>query len=400
MTDMTDVLKLIDAQGAELKTWQEKHDSRLDEIAAEAREAALKAARPGGMGGGNAPTAPAQTWIDTKTRTRVPVLRPTDSLAALESKADKIPTMGRVLRGLVLGGAADDARELEAERKALSIGNDVGGGFTVAGVLSSQWIDLLRSQMVLTRAGALTVPMDAATLTLARLTGDPAVSWHAENAALDAVEATFGSMTLSVCIVVCMVRMSLELSQDSANIEDILQSSLVNAMAGAIDSSGLVGVVPAPGGVFDMAGRNTVTAIGAPTSWDFVVDGLYELMADGVPQESIGALIAHPALWRKMRKLKTGITSDNTPLAAPAEVAALPKLWTTAAPLTSGTTAKAVLGRWSDLLFGVRKSITIKVLSEAFLGSNLQVAVLAYARVDFGATRQQSFCTMEGITVA
>ena len=86
MTDMTDVLKLIDAQGAELKTWQEKHDSRLDEIAAEAREAALKAARPGGMGGGNAPTAPAQTWIDTKTRTRVPVLRPTDSLAALESK--------------------------------------------------------------------------------------------------------------------------------------------------------------------------------------------------------------------------------------------------------------------------------------------------------------------------
>jgi len=132
-----------------------------------------------------------------------------------------------------------------------------------------------------------------------------------------------------------------------------------------------------------------------PTSHNMII---YSLAAGG--KVSIGALIAHPALWRKMRKLKTGITSDNTPLAAPAEVAALPKLWTTAAPLTSGTTAKAVLGRWSDLLFGVRKSITIKVLSEAFLGSNLQVAVLAYARVDFGATRQQSFCTMEGITVA
>ena len=48
---------------------------------------------------------------------------------------------------------------------------------------------------------------------------------------------------------------------------------------------------------------------------------------------------------------------------------------------------------------GVRKDINVRVLSEAFMGSNLQVAVLAYARVDFAATREQSFCTLEGITV-
>jgi len=123
-------------------------------------------------------------------------------------------------------------------------------------------------------------------------------------------------------------------------------------------------------------------------------------MLDNVPAEQIGALIGHPALWKKMRKLKTGITSDLTSLVPPPEVAALPKLWTTAAPLAGGTTAKAVMGNWSDLLFGVRKAITVKVLTEAFMGSNLQVAVLAYARVDFGAARHQSFVTMEGITVA
>lgn len=391
---------VLDQQGGEFKTYVDKTGQRIDELARVVDEIALKAARPGGMGGGNTTTAPAQTWVDTKTKARIPVLRPTDSLAALERKTDGIPSMGRVLRGLVLGSAADDARELEDERKALSVGNDVGGGYTVAGVLSSQWIDLLRAQMVLSRAGAMTVPMDGATLTLARLTGDPAVSWHAENAALEAVEPTFGDMTLTARTVVCLIKMSLELSQDSANIETILQNSLVNAMAGAIDSAGLVGVTPEPGGIFEMTGRNTVTSVGAPTSWDFVVDGMYELMADNMPQESIGALIAHPALWKKMRKLKTGITNDNTPLTMPAEVAALPKLWTTAAPLTSGTTAKAAMGNWSDLLFGVRKNITVKVLSEAFLGSNLQVAVLAYARVDFGATRRQSFVTMEGITVA
>jgi predicted phage gp36 major capsid-like protein len=75
----------------------------------------------------------------------VPVLRPGDSLAALEGKTDKTPSMGRVLRGLVMGGAADDARELEDERKALSIGSDPSGGYTVQGALSSSWIDLLRA---------------------------------------------------------------------------------------------------------------------------------------------------------------------------------------------------------------------------------------------------------------
>ena len=83
---------------------------------------------------------------------------------------------------------------------------------------------------------------------------------------------------------------------------------------------------------------------------------------------------------------------------SPDEVAKLRKLWTTAAPLSGGD-ATAVIADWRDLLFGVRKDITVRVLSETFMGSNLQIAMLAYARVDFAATRAQSFCTLEGITV-
>jgi HK97 family phage major capsid protein len=149
----------------------------------------------------------------------------------------------------------------------------------------------------------------------------------------------------------------------------------------------------------NLADRNKVLTIGAPTSWDFLVDGMYELAADNVPMENIGAFIAHPAVWKKMRKLKTGITNDNTPLTMPAEIAALPKLWTTAAPLTGGTTATGIIGNWRDLIFGVRNQITVRVLSEAYLGDSLQIALLAYARVDFAATRPESFCTMEGISV-
>jgi HK97 family phage major capsid protein len=257
--------------------------------------------------------------------------------------------------------------------------------------------------MVLSAAGALTVPMPGADLTLARVTGDPQAFWHKENASLQDGEPTFGAVTLTARTVVCLVKLSLELAQDSANIEQILQSTLTAALAHEIDRAGLVGATAnagaTPSGIMNLADRNTVTGIGAPTAWDFLVDGMYELLADNVPMESIGAFIAHPAVWKKMTKLKTGLTNDNTPLAMPEAVRALPKLWTTAAPLTGGTTAKGIIGNWRDLLFGVRQDINVRVLSEAFMGSNLQVAVLAYARCDFAATRQVSFCTLEGITV-
>jgi HK97 family phage major capsid protein len=285
----------------------------------------------------------------------------------------------------------------------MGVSSDPSGGYTVAGSLASEWIDLLRANMVLSQAGARTVPMNTGSLSIARVTSDPVVTWHGENAAISAAEPTFGQITLNAKTAVCLVKMSLELSQDSANIEQILQSTIVSAMAGAIDSAGLVGVTTnaaaAPSGVVSLADRNKVLAIGAPTNWDFAADGIYELMLDNVPMDAIGAMIAHPALWKKMRKLKTGITNDNTPLTAPDEIAKMRKLWTTAAPLTGGTTATAVIADWRDLLFGVRKDITVRVLQESFLGSNLQIAVLAYARVDFAATRHQSFCTLEGITI-
>jgi len=44
-------------------------------------------------------------------------------------------------------------------------------------------------------------------------------------------------------------------------------------------------------------------------------------------------------------------------------------------------------------------SSELRVLREAFMGSNLQVAVLACERCDFAATRAASFVAAEGITV-
>jgi HK97 family phage major capsid protein len=401
-TAAEDIVEMLAEMSRKSDAWRSTKGAEIDELKAALLDMEKKAGRPKATDGSDPDTKAHETWIDAKSHQEIPVLSHGQSLKALAGKADT-PSMGRVLRGLVLGGRAHDARELEEERKAMSIGADPSGGYTVSGVLAHEWIDLLRANMVLSKAGARTVPMDAGEMTLARVTGDPTISWHGENAAITDTAPTLGAVTLKAKTCVCLVKLSLELSQDSANIEQILQSTITNAMANAIDSVGINGVTvdagAAPSGLVALSGRNTVTSIGAPTSWDFCLDGMYELMVDNVPMDRIGALVAHPAVWKKMAKLKTGISSDLTSLTMPDAVEKLPKLWTTAAPLASGTTATGIIADWRDLMFGVRKDITVRVLQEAFLGSNLQLAVLAYARVDFAAARAASFCTLEGITV-
>lgn len=401
MRDMDDIIRLIEDETRKADQFRAAQILRLDNVEKYLLDFEKKAGRA--LVTGNAPAATHQTWIDTKTRKAVPVLMHADKLVSLDQRPADAPSLGRILRGIVCGGAAHDARELEEERKAANIFSDPSGGYTVSGALSNEWIDYLRAAMVLSRAGARTLPMDAGQISIARVTADPTISWHGESGALPEAEPTFGKVILNAKTCVCLVKLSLELSQDSANIEQILQSTITSAMAGAIDSVGMNGVTvnagAAPTGLFNLSGINAISTVGAPTTWGWLIDGMYELMLDNVAAENIGALVAHPAVWKKMRKLATGISGDNSPLPMPAEVAALPKLWTTAAPFTSGTTCSAIIGDWRDLIFGVRKDITVRVLTEAFMGSNLQVAVLAYARVDFAATRAQSFCVMPGITI-
>lgn len=382
--DLNEITRLIEAQGDVIK-------SRLDELDSAITAVEKKAGRPA-LGIDAKPASPEQ-WIDTKTRKAVQVLAHDQPLAA-QRKAGQV---GRMLRGLVMAGRADDAAELTEERKALGVSSDVDGGYTVQGTLASEWIDLLRAQMVLSQAGALTIPMDGASLSLAKITADPSVSWHTENGALAEANPTFGAVTLKAKTAVCLAKMSLELSQDSSNIESALQSTLVRSMSAAIDSAGINGVATdaaaAPAGLVNLSGRGTVLSVGTPTSWDFALDALYTLMAANVPMGDITAMIGNPDLWKKMAKLKTGISSDNTTLTMPTEVARLPRLWTTAAP-----SGKAIFGNFRDLLFGVRQQISVKVLTEAFMGSNLQIGVLCVARCDFVTTRPPSFVTAEGIT--
>lgn len=396
MSNLDEVKALIEEQGKSWHEFKAAQSARLSILETETRELMKKAGRPFAEFSGTSQPHLEQ-FIDTKTGKAIPVLKHGDSLAALHGKSNDAPSPWRLLRGIILGGNAPDAGELAEERKSMNIMNDPSGGYTVSGSQAAEWIDALRAQSALSRAGVTTLPMDSGQVALARVTADPAVSWHGESAALPEAAPTFGKLTLNAKTAVCLARFSLEIAQDGADFEKQLQGVLVNAMAAAIDAAGLNGVTTnaaaAPSGILNLSGRNSVTSVGAPANWDFLADAVYELLADNVPEEEIGAFIANPALWKVMAKLKTGLTNDESPLTPSPEIARIPRIWTTAMPAASG-----VIAKWSDVVMGIRQQITVKVLDQSFMGSNLDMALLCYSRLDFGVTRPTSICTVEGIT--
>src|SRR5262249_48722697 len=72
------------------------------------------------------------------------------------------------LRGITTGNWEGAAQE-----RSMSEGTGSAGGFLVPTPLSDQVIDRARNAVVTMKAGATVVPMDAATLAIARVTGDP-----------------------------------------------------------------------------------------------------------------------------------------------------------------------------------------------------------------------------------
>jgi hypothetical protein len=131
MDGIQELIKLTEQNNKAFENFKSRIDDRLDGLEA-------KAGRPN-LGGNPLKPRGKQLpqFYDTKAQRVINVLSCDESMAALEHKSmsssGQLPSIGRVLRGIVLGSRAHDAAELEEERKSLSIGSGTGGGFTVAG---------------------------------------------------------------------------------------------------------------------------------------------------------------------------------------------------------------------------------------------------------------------------
>ncbi|HAJ02305.1 MAG TPA: phage major capsid protein [Brevundimonas sp.] len=310
-----------------------------------------------------------------------------------ESRAEVSP--GALLRAFAFGAKTD------TERRALNEGTDSAGGYTVPTVLSAALIDRLRRQSVLVRAGARTVPLTSDQNVIAKLTADPTPAWRAEAGAVAASDPTFGAVTLAPKSLAVLVKFSRELLQDSLNIEAALVNAITQAMALEVDRAGLFGTGAdnQPQGLVNISGINTFDVGGALSAY---TGGVYaplvrartQLLTANAGEPT--AFIMHP---REDGTLVGALNADGDPRMAPAKIAAIPQLVTTAVPINLGTgtnEGSIIAGNFAHFIIGMRETLRLEILRELYAATG-ELAMIAHMRVDFAAEHPLAFSHATGI---
>jgi HK97 family phage major capsid protein/HK97 family phage prohead protease len=320
------------------------------------------------------------------------------SRSAYSSEEQRDFSLGRAIKGMVSG----DWTDAELEQRALAEGAGSTGGFLTPEPLSAQVIDRIRNQAQVMMAGAQTVPMESDTLSIPRLATGIQPAWKVENAAVVESDPAFERVSFKANTLAVLVRMSFELFEDMPpSSADLITNEITQALALELDRAALrgSGTAPEPRGVRNQAGV-TVQSMGtngATPTYDALVDAVSTIQ---------GKNLAPNAAIHTSRTAKTFSNLKDTtgqPLMMPPLLDGLSQLVSNQVPvdLTAGTSSDAseiYVGRWSDLLVGVRPSVGVRIqqLNERF-ADQMQIGLLAYLRADVQLARPESFVVISGV---
>lgn len=219
MSSVAEIKDLLEEQGEAQKKWREKQDARVNGIEEELKQIAMKAGRPN-VGGGPLQDIKHLKMADGR---KVPLLSRDQKAASVFSNDDSGDfNIGEFCRDAVLGS-----------RKAAS------GAALVPTFIGGQIIDKVRARTVLVEAGAGTILIDGPT-NLAKLTSGPTVYQHTE-AATDITESDIvaAPVALNPKLLACLIPLTVELVQDSPNLDALLEMALAGAFAGKLDALGI-----------------------------------------------------------------------------------------------------------------------------------------------------------------
>lgn len=334
------------------------------------------------------------------------VLTRSDKLASRITRPAGITdrSFGRVAAVKLFGRVAGIELN-QAERRALEEGTDGAGGFTVPEILAGTFIDRVRDALVCQRAGAVVVPMTSDTLNIARLKtagmgspiAPPVAAWKLENAPIDEGTLELERVQFKAKTLPAMVKLSVELSEDSANIATIIETELAAALALELDRVALAGSGsdPEPKGVDNQSGVDIASASG-DADYDLLVDMIGAVLARNfTPSGRIYPAVVATAL-AKLRAVPTGEY-----LVPPGMVTAVPQFITNSIAASGSPVAtKIYVADFSQLMIGLRTSFRLESTRiGAGTFENLQVAVRAYLRADIQLAHAEAFCVRTGVTV-
>lgn len=216
MSDISEIINLIEKQGTDFSSWKAKQDEKYNELNSEVEAMAMKANRPNLDGSGSASEI---KHLHTADGRKVPLLRSEQKFADLYRGEKSDFNIGQFCRDVVCGSVK------AASNTAL-----------VPVAVGSQIIDLVREATVISLAGAGTIAIDGPT-NLAKLTSGPTVYQHTE-AATDITESDIvaAPVSLNPKLLAVLVPLTVELVQDSPNLDELLSVALAGAFASKLDA--------------------------------------------------------------------------------------------------------------------------------------------------------------------
>lgn len=308
-------------------------------------------------------------------------------------------SVGKYLRGIVTGnwdGAAP-------ERRAMAEGTLASGGYMVPSYLAADVIDAARNAARVMQAGAVTVPMDSATLKIARVATDPTAGWRAENAAITPSDMGFEVVTFTAHTLAAMCKLSVELFEDAQNIDSVVTNALGEALGLELDRAALrgTGLLDTPTGILSAAGVQTI-AVDTAISYGAFSQAVQKIAeANG----TANGIIYAPRTAGELDRL---VDLQGQPLRPLPSFEALKKFSTKQVPTNLGVgtnKSEAYVADFSQLMIGVRTQFVLeasRVAADA-TGSafkDMQVWIRAYLRADVQLAKPTHFCTLTGLTPA
>jgi len=276
--------------------------------------------------------------------------------------------------------------ERRAELRSHAVGTDTRGGNLVPDEFRRELVMALEEANVMRQLGTV-ITTNSGALSIPTVSAHGSASWKGEEVAFAESDEQFGSVTLNEYKATTLVKVSEELLNDSAfPLESYMATEFARRLADLEETAFVVGTGSGqPTGVVggSTAGK-TATATNAITA-DELMDLQYALAR---PYRKRASWLMNDSAVKAIRKLKTGVSSDNTYLWSPGLSASEPDRLLGSPVFTSpdmaaiATSAKAVLyGDFSYYYIADRQSITMQRLVELYAG-NGQVGFRIFKRTD------------------
>lgn len=299
---------------------------------------------------------------------------------------------------------------LHRELKAMSATAPTDGGYLIPEMYAADVIELLYDQCVVTKLGAVTVPMPNGNLTIPKLTSGASAGYIGELRKPKESQATIGNIKLSGKKLATKVIISNDLLRSASyRADQIIRDDALRAMALAMDKAAIMGRGSEyePKGLLNM----NITKLAIDAAPDSATTGkmLAELIKANVSANKLGWAI-NGAVWGALYNVvdesgryvyREGM--DQGKLNGHAfEI-------TNQLPIGADANGKCsmLLGNWADFLIGEQLQMEAEMFREATIIDNNKEIVSAVDNDcsilrlisihDFGVRHEQSFVLATGI---